>query len=515
MNQARWLMAWLGRLARRTRLCYALAVLAPLFTLLLGVWRQGVPYPEVHDEFSYLLGADTFARGRLTNPTPPSVGHFESMHILVEPSYASKYPAGQAFFLAIGQVLIGHPYAGVVLEICGLCLATLWGLRGMLSRRAALLGMVCAWWALGVSFYWARSYWGGAIAFSAAMLAVGATARLVRGYSWQANLALATGVSLLFFSRPVEGGALTVCLGLWLWRAAPWRRVLPLLTMFAVMVLGVQSQINQAVTGSVWTMPYVEHARQYLSAPFFWVLPVDERPKSGGEALTLQREKELWQARRDSGFALALLEGFLRLEFSMPRSFSLFSGLVLGWLLVRRQLAGWLKILAVLAGVAVFSTWLFAHYLAPLLSVYWVVLFGSLEQLRLVRWRGRKAGAAMALLLMGFFLAEPMKANWALFFGPEPPSPPRQVVEQRLRELGGQHIVFVRRAPGYAITDEWVYNGARLDHQAILFVRDLGPEANGRLSEVFPGRQPWLCEPERRDAQGYPSLSSVALKSSP
>ena len=80
---------------------------------------NGVREPGVHDEFSYLLGASTFAQGRLSNPTPALPEFFEAPHVLVEPTYNSKYPPAQAVMLAIGYRIFGHPIWGVWLS-CGL-----------------------------------------------------------------------------------------------------------------------------------------------------------------------------------------------------------------------------------------------------------------------------------------------------------------------------------------------------------------------------------------------------------
>ena len=55
---------------------------------------------RIHDEHGYLLQADTFASGRMSNPAPQHPEFFESPYILVSPTYQAKYPPAQAAFLA-------------------------------------------------------------------------------------------------------------------------------------------------------------------------------------------------------------------------------------------------------------------------------------------------------------------------------------------------------------------------------------------------------------------------------
>ena len=114
------------------------------------------PIPYIHDEFSYLLAADTFCEGRLTNPAHPHWEHFESIHIIQQPTYASKYPPGQGLVMALGQYLTGEPLAGVWISTALAVVAFYWMLLGWLPSRWAFVGAILLLAHPSIQLVWGR-----------------------------------------------------------------------------------------------------------------------------------------------------------------------------------------------------------------------------------------------------------------------------------------------------------------------------------------------------------------------
>ncbi|KAF0241746.1 MAG: hypothetical protein FD167_3968 [bacterium] len=238
------------------------------------------PTPSIQDEFAYLLAADTFAHGRLTNPAHSMWVHLETFHVLHQPTYAAKYPPGQGLFLALGQVLTGYPVVGLWLSMALACAVTCWMLQAWLPPRWALLGSLLMLLRLGLFSYWGQSYWGGAIATVGGALVFGALRRIIKRQGFTNTILFGLGLAILANTRPYEGFIVGFIASLFMFielrkklipiKVLVQQVALPLGILLAI-VAAMMAYYNWSITGNALYFPYQAYEAAYGNIPnFLW-----------------------------------------------------------------------------------------------------------------------------------------------------------------------------------------------------------------------------------------------------
>jgi hypothetical protein len=503
----------LTNFARRKTLAIVVLFLAVVTVRLAVLPRVPVPLPGIHDEFSYLLLADTFAHGRLANPPHPMWVSFETFHVNWLPTYSSMYPPAQGLALAFGQ-LLGHPWIGVLFSEALMCAAILWMLQAWMPARWAFLGATLAALKFGIASYWMNSYWGGAVAAIAGALVLGALARIVKSARPLDAVLLGLGVAILANSRPYEGLLFCIPSAAWfLWSLArrtaskrSWRSLLrQVFVPLSVALIGTaafMAYYNWRLTGNPLLLPHTLNVRTYHTAALFlwqhanpeihyrnqqfedfyngWER--EDYQTNWSDALRVTKEK------RDRFSAAYLWPGLFLVLPAFP-------------FLVRDRKMRLLLVTLALVTLGVFVVvWSNAHYAAPLTCVIYALIVQSMRHLRSMRVSDRPIGRAfsrVAVLLLALDVANDVRhrkcdpLRW-----PCEGDPSRVAIAEKLQNTPGKHLIVVRYEGDHNIHDEWVYNGAEIDAAKVLWAREMDAEQNGKLFAYFQDRTIWLVTPD-------------------
>jgi hypothetical protein len=473
-----------------------------------------IPPPRVHDEFSYLLSADTFAHGRLTNPPHPMWIHFESPHIIQQPTYASKYPVAPGLFMAAGQLIAGLPIIGVWVSTALACCAITWMLLAWLKPRWAVLGGVLT--AIHpLVLIWSQCYWGGSVTVLGGALVLGAVGRLAKETKFLNGILLGLGMAVLANSRPFEGlvlsllalGFLAHCLlqrpdGRFLQEC---RRILYPASLVLIPTAAFLGYYNWRVTGNPIRLPYQVHEAAYGYSPLFLWQSARTLPNYHHEELRKLHEDWEWQFyERQLTFAGLAEETVEKIKTLFNSYFNptllivLLALLAIPFVLADARMRGPILIGALFLLAILTETWMHPHYAAPIMGLFMLIVLSSLRRLACWKWHGRSVGRFLipgalvlsVILLIPFckLYADAKSKGWQV---------QRNRILSELAAEGGEHLIIIRYSPRHSPHDEWVYNRADIDGSPVVWAREMAPAQNQRLIDYFKSRSVWLLEADK------------------
>jgi len=507
-----------------------------------------IPQPWISDEFSYLLAADTFASGRLSNPTHPIWLHFESSQIIQKPTYVSKYPPAQGLMLAVGQIVSGQPIVGVWLTAGLACGAICWMLQAWFRPGVALIGALLAVYRIGVTTYWSQSYWGGMVSVLGGALVFGALRRILSHPRVSASILLGVGLAILANSRPYEGLLVSlpvfVVLGYWCIRertAARMliiRRVVMPICAIGFMTLLWMGYYNFRQTGNAFVNAYQIYTATYQIEPVFkWDQshgpPLSQhlilQQQDVGKAFDIAQYERSWRAvapkLHDHLFNFWAF--YCHLAFTLPLLIAIAGMRSFYWCALA-------SVVAVVAGLLIGSVWIFPHYSAPMAGPFFVLVTYGWSRLRAGRIWQRRTGlflartiviscvgllairtaaacagikqeigrSSLVALITYALSAQPPVADWPY---------QRAAIERQLERSGVANLILVRYTHNDRKDREWVYNKADIDRAAVVWAHAIDAEHDRELVKYFHDRRVWTLDANQPTPKLVPYIPSESV----
>lgn len=495
--------------------------LLPVILRLLLLPHHPVPTPDIYDEFSHLLMADTLLHGRLANPPHPMHRFFETFFVLQQPTYSSIYTMGQGLVLAIGRILGGVPWTGVLLMSGAVCAACYWMLLAWVTPEWALLGGFITVAEFGPLCLWTNSYWGGTFAATAGCLAFGSLPRLRKNFSVPVAILLGLGFAMHMITRPFETTLLFLAIALYcvpmLFESAS-RPILLRSVALAIIPVALGMVLillqNKAVTHS-WTILPEELSQDQYGVPTsltFQANPTPHIPLTPQQALDYKAQA-LTHGNGDSPrkflLRLAYRVRYYRFFFLPP----LYIALVAFLFTLR---SGNMRFVALTLAIFALGTnvfpYLLSHYLAAVTCFFILASVAGLHKLSQLRINGTFVGPDIVRVLLVLCFGEFL--SWYalhLFESPDlyavmryetwdsinhDNSRRRVDTYQQLAAIPGKLLVFVHYSPNHVYQNEWVWNSADIDSSRIVYARDLGPAEDENLIRYYPDRKVFILEPD-------------------
>ncbi|MGI4831614.1 MAG: hypothetical protein ACRYFU_26040 [Janthinobacterium lividum] len=515
----RWMSALeprLQSLAQRPQLCFwAIFTIAVVWRLVL-LPLQPVPRPLFHDEFSYLLGADTFMHARLTNPTPPVPLALETIHANMWPTYQSMYMPGPALLLALGQRL-GSPWIAVLLATALFPAVLYWAFSAWVPRSFALVASGIALGITGSMNWWFDNYFCLALSCLGTTLVLGSLPRISRSPvqqpGWTATWPLSLGLIFLLLTRPYEGFCIVfpcILVLVWYLRRMGWPRVLNMAAFpSATLSLTVCWLLycNWRGTGHALLFPYMLNFRLYhITGPFLFSAKHPIPSYNNGMLRRFYPFAELPQFDFMRAHPLLFLAKKISIYYaSVLLGFGLLAVTGLVYLARHASQRLFMAPLLAFAGFAfnvLLMAWApFPQYAAPAAPLlYLLAIFGIfwLAQGQSPFPGGRKLvhGLVLAELMLGLSCFGYRISAGRDFPEPQYVSKDRARVADEVSGHPGKQLCLVRYTATHDGWQEWIFNGADPENARLVWARSLNPKTDQQVIAAYPGRQVWLVTPD-------------------